>query len=365
MRTALAAALVAFALASSEHHPATEHHHEAAPPAEHHHEASSMEHHTKEKDAEHEHHTKDKEHEHHTKDKEAAPPSAALFHASPPPPLLLNTTSSMRAEASNTTGADPDAAEDFVQAFIGCFMVILATEIGDKTFFIAAILTMRHPRHVVWSGAVGALALMTVLSAVVGHAAPLLLPPALTHYAAVLLFLFFGGRMLLDSRTASSEVSDELDEVELELAAPTAPGPEDQPLATADDAAQAKGVTEDGAGGEAASEAVAHEQPDASAVGSEGSAAGVASGVLLQAFTLTFVAEWGDRSQIATIAMAADQDLLGVTLGGIVGHGLCTGIAVIGGKLLASRISERTVLLVGGTLFLLFSAAELLHGPAD
>ena len=37
---------------------------------------------------------------------------------------------------------------------------------------------------------------LQVLSAVVGHAAPLLLPPTLTHYAAVLLFLFFGFRML-------------------------------------------------------------------------------------------------------------------------------------------------------------------------
>ena len=74
------------------------------------------------------------------------------------------------------------------------FGVILATEIGDKTFFIAAVLVMRHSRLVVWSGAVGALAVMTILSAVVGHAAPLLLPPSLTHYAAVLLFFIFGAQ---------------------------------------------------------------------------------------------------------------------------------------------------------------------------
>ena len=48
------------------------------------------------------------------------------------------------------------------QAFLASFFVILATEVGDKTFFIAAILTMRHPRLAIWSGAMGALALMTV-----------------------------------------------------------------------------------------------------------------------------------------------------------------------------------------------------------
>ena len=85
-------------------------------------------------------------------------------------------------------------AQGFMHALGATFGVILATEIGDKTFFIAAVLVMRHSRLVVWSGAVGALAVMTILSAVVGHAAPLLLPPSLTHYAAVLLFFIFGAQ---------------------------------------------------------------------------------------------------------------------------------------------------------------------------
>jgi hypothetical protein len=34
------------------------------------------------------------------------------------------------------------------------------------------------------------------------------------------------------------------------------------------------------------------------------------SPVFLKAFTLTFVAEWGDRSQIATIGLAASQDVV-------------------------------------------------------
>ena len=52
-----------------------------------------------------------------------------------------------------------------------------------------------------------------MLSAVLGHMAPLLLPPVYTHYAAVLLFLIFGVKMLNESREASAGVSDELEEV--------------------------------------------------------------------------------------------------------------------------------------------------------
>jgi putative Ca2+/H+ antiporter (TMEM165/GDT1 family) len=88
----------------------------------------------------------------------------------------------------------------------------------------------------------------------------------------------------------------------------------------------------------------------------------VLSPVFLEAFTLTFLGEWGDRSQIATIGLAAQENVTGVTLGGILGHTLCTGAAVVGGKHLASRISERTVAFCGGILFLIFGVHSLLSG---
>lgn len=41
-------------------------------------------------------------------------------------------------------------------------MQILVTELGDETFIIAAIMAMRHPRLVVYAGAMSALGFMTV-----------------------------------------------------------------------------------------------------------------------------------------------------------------------------------------------------------
>jgi putative Ca2+/H+ antiporter (TMEM165/GDT1 family) len=75
------------------------------------------------------------------------------------------------------------------------------------------------------------------------------------------------------------------------------------------------------------------------------------------------LAEWGDRSQIATIGLAASHDALGVTVGSILGHACCTLAAVLGGKHLASHIDERTVHIVGGLLFLAFGAHSLWEGP--
>jgi len=83
----------------------------------------------------------------------------------------------------------------------------------------------------------------------------------------------------------------------------------------------------------------------------------------VEVFTLTFLAEWGDRSQIATIGLAASSNVLGVTLGGCLGHAVCTGAAVVGGKGMATMISERAVAvrprLLSGAFVFAFSADAL------
>ena len=69
----------------------------------------------------------------------------------------------------------------------------------------------------------------------------------------------------------------------------------------------------------------------------------------------------------------------GVILGGILGHTICTGIAVLGGRLLAQRISVRTglisqkkffnshflVTLIGGIVFLLFAFSAFFVGDTS
>ncbi|XP_024379577.1 GDT1-like protein 4 [Physcomitrium patens] len=222
-----------------------------------------------------------------------------------------------------------------LEGFIKSTAMILVSEIGDKTFFVAALMAMRYSRGIVFAGCHSALGLMTILSALFGWAAPNLIPRHWTHYAATSLFFLFGLRSLYDGFTHEGGESAELAEVEAHLQA------EDK----RDDNATAKSPkTKDG-----------KKQQNS----------GLLSPIFLEAFSLTFLGEWGDRSQIATIGLAAQEDVLGVTLGGILGHGICTGAAVIGGKHLASRISEKTVAICGGVLFLIFGAHALITGAGE
>jgi putative Ca2+/H+ antiporter (TMEM165/GDT1 family) len=184
-------------------------------------------------------------------------------------------------------------------------------------------MAMKSPRLTVFAGAIGALAAMTVLSAALGWAAPNLISKTYTHYAATALFFFFGLKSLYDAffKVDDGEES-ELEQVEQELN---------------------KGKTSD------------KEKATLLTM--------IFSPIFIKAFTLTFLAEWGDRSQIATIGLAASEDVVGVTLGGILGHMVCTGAAVLGGRHLATHINEKTVGVLGGLLFLVFGAHSLWSGP--
>lgn len=224
----------------------------------------------------------------------------------------------------------------FVHAFVASLSVIIVSELGDKTFFIAAIMAMRHARLTIFSAALLALAVMTVLSAALGFATTII-PRWFTYYASTLLFAIFGLRMLRDGWYMSpDEGQEELEEVQADLKK------RDEEL----ERETMSTVTHDSESGVIRG-------------GKPKKVLGLFSPIFIQAFVLTFLAEWGDRSQITTIILAARENVFGVTIGGTLGHALCTGLAVIGGRLIAQRISVRTVTLVGGVVFLLFALSAL------
>lgn len=73
-------------------------------------------------------------------------------------------------ETNNKSNADTLIGNvGFLHAFVETLSMILFSELGDKTFFIAAIMAMRHARLIVFTGAIAALILMTILSSESRH----------------------------------------------------------------------------------------------------------------------------------------------------------------------------------------------------
>lgn len=202
--------------------------------------------------------------------------------------------------------------------FTAGLLLITLSELGDKTFFIGALLAMRHPRRWVFAGVTAALFTMTVLSVAMGQVAALL-PLQAVQWTATVLFVVFGGKLLFDAIRMSPD---------------TDLGDEQM----------------------AACDAIQAQAPMMMTLG-------LVPAIASRAFALTLVAEWGDRTQLATVTLAVTHHPAGVILGATLGHSICAAIAVICGKLIAGKISERWLTGLSGALFLLFgiiSAIELL-----
>ncbi|CCM06357.1 uncharacterized protein FIBRA_08614 [Fibroporia radiculosa] len=263
-----------------------------------------------------------------------------------------------------------DRDQTVFHVLLRSFAMIIFSEIGDKTFLIAAILAMRHPRLLVFAGALASLVLMSFLSAELGNLLPTLLPKKWTQASAALLFFVFGAKMLQESRAMRPDkIQEEMKEAEEDIegddAANDSPG---AALARGDAVIPLEEIEEGG-------RAPAHPRRSPSASGARPPRAYSSTRrradavrnffslflgpVFVQSFVLTFLGEWGDRSQISTIALAAAHNVYVVAFGTIIGHSCCTALAVIGGRYVSTKISVKHVTLAGSLLFLAFGMIYL------
>lgn len=240
-----------------------------------------------------------------------------------------------------------------LHSLILSFTMILVSEVGDKTFLVAALMAMKHDRMVVFTAAFSALGVMTILSALLGQVVPTLIPKRLTSFLAAILFFVFGGKLLKEGMEMDPNegVSAEMHEVEQELAEKekelgrkrgedVSPYALEMGLNTRSSRPKSRFPSPP----RSPSQSPTRTSNASSTLTSIVSGAGNLCSLLLspawaQTFVMTFLGEWGDRSQIATIAMAAGDDYWGVTFGAMFGHAICTGVAVLGGRAIAGRVS--------------------------
>jgi Ca2+/H+ antiporter, TMEM165/GDT1 family len=211
----------------------------------------------------------------------------------------------------------PLSSDPSLAAFGSSLTAITLAELGDKTFFMALILAVRHRARWVFLGAFAALTAVTLISLALGYGLRELLPQSVVPWLASALFLGFGLKLLID--------------------------------------AQAMGVHAAGEEAEEAEEAINSAESNKSLT--------TAWAVIWEAFALVFVAELGDRTQFTTIFMATAPaqvfSFAGLLAGTLLGHALVTWLAVGAGKWIGQRVNERLLYRLSGGLFLVFGLAAL------
>ena len=78
-------------------------------------------------------------------------------------------------------------------------------------------------------------------------------------------------------------------------------------------------------------------------------------GVVGTVFIAFFIAEFGDKTQLTTISLAAQyQNAVSVLIGATLGMLLADGIGIVAGVVLGKHIPQRTIKWVSATIFLIF-----------
>ena len=200
-------------------------------------------------------------------------------------------------------------------AFGSSLTAITLAELGDKTFFMALILAVRHRPRWVFIGAFGALGAVTLISLGLGYGLKELLPQGVVPWIAAALFLGFGLKLLIDAQGMAANAADD----------------EAQDAEAAIDRAE------------------------------RGQNYPTAWSVIWEAFGLVFIAELGDRTQFATIflATAPGFTFAGLLAGSLLGHGLVTALAVGAGQWIGKRVNEALLYRLSGGLFLVFGLVSL------
>ncbi|KZM68232.1 TMEM165/GDT1 family protein [Nocardia terpenica] len=187
------------------------------------------------------------------------------------------------------------------------FGVLFVAELGDKSQLMALTFALRYRWWIVLGGIAAASVAVNLIAVGVGHFLGAALPTDLIAICTGLILIAVGVWTLRETRSAPDE-----DETDTESAA-----------------AQAT--------------------------------PGRAFFVVLSAFLL---AELGDRTMFATVALASDRPWAAVWAGSVAGMVAAGGLAILIGITVGKHVPERLIALGSGLLFLYIGAATLLSALA-
>jgi len=224
---------------------------------------------------------------------------------------------------SSSWGAGPASS---LQVFCRSVALVGVAELFDKTWFMGLLLALRYRASTVFAGSVLALLLHTVLAAALGYAFARFFSPFWLNILAAAFFACFAVLYAKDCYMDDPQ-GDAVEEGRREAE-------EDVDLG-------------DGTDGEASTTQKAS---------LTGKAEPSECMVFSKSFMVVFIAEWGDRTQIAMIGQHASQPLIPVFLGSAVAFVLLTFSAVAAATLLAGRrISSRLIHGTSAACFLVFA----------
>lgn len=225
-----------------------------------------------------------------------------------------------------------------IAEFITATGTIFVSGIGDKSFFITAVMATKYSKLFVFISAVSSLTLMGYISVQMGLTLPNYVSSYWIDITAVIIFIVIGLKMIIDgSKMNDKNEKDKLEEVSREIDKEILKDKDNESVTLTDYIIKDSNNDEKN-----------NTNSNMEAVKIFG-----------QTFVLVFLSELGDKSQISTIYLSANSNPNIIFCAVVLAQILLTVIAIIGGKLIAERISEKTLNIIAGAMFLAFGVISL------
>jgi putative Ca2+/H+ antiporter (TMEM165/GDT1 family) len=241
----------------------------------------------------------------------------------------------------------------FLSSITSSFFLIFLSEITDKTFIIIILMTSKLPSLILYITALSATLLMNYISIGLGYLLPLIINQTVMNCIAFSLFLMFGIISIMEGKAIEKNngLSDlfELTKKELEIEEEEE---QDYYLMV---------ETEDNEYDMKTEATTPHNSRIKSNIKNNEIYNNKTTYGLCFALFITFLlSDIGDKSQIATITIAAVYNLYGVIIGTTLAFILSCALGILCGNFICQRISTKNIMYIGGGIFLLF-AGELLY----
>jgi len=245
--------------------------------------------------------------------------------------LPVNSTAQI--PLNQSTKAAPDLS--FSTGFVEALVMIFFAEFGDRSFMLIVLFTMKlKNKLLVFFPSIIMMMIMHCVSVAFGAVFTMLFDRVYILIASVILFLGFGTKLIYDACTFKVSGNKDIQE-SLNIK-------EGKTKKDEDNVAMERQIN-----------ANLHEKSKNSLYTHKPIDEEKASVMTL--LTLLFIADWGDRCQIAAVVLTATRNIWGVAVGGAIGMGLCCALASGCGMFLSGRISEKTTMYIGAILFYLFA----------
>ena len=213
-----------------------------------------------------------------------------------------------------------EPTQAFYPSLIQSFLVIFLSEIADKTFILVLIYSTKMHWIPLVLTSILSMYLMNIIAIVAGYTIILLIPRHIINWIGFFCFLLFGIFMInegmeMDSKSVKEEYEEEIQENEANYN-----------LINDQESNKKKSVWY----------------------------------LCLELFGLICIAEFGDLSEISTVTIAAVYNLYAVLIGTMLAYLGAIVIAAFLGHLVGKYLTEKTMSIIGGLLFIGFAIQMLI-----